>query len=163
MLLTDARGHRFPNQRTLSRAPVRIVDADIYGTLEPLNIHGPLFTSTLLEFASYFRDTPRYTRDRLGHFYTSTDITYLDKPAGGPILDRPEAQFPKKDEGTPKRAMMILHDNNPRADRILQAAGRYHPIKHGGWWHHKVANAHITASLHLSALEENGHRPVLRA
>ena len=124
MLTVDARGQRFPNQRILKPTPIRICDADIYGTLEPLNIHGPLFTSYLLAFASHFRATPRYTRNRLGDFYTSTDITHLGTAAGGPILDRPEGQFPKPEEGTPKRSMMILHENNARANRILKAAER---------------------------------------
>ena len=92
--LLDARGQRFPNQQVLKPTPIRICDADIYGTLEPLNIHGPLFTSYLVAFASHFRATPRYTRNRLGDFYTSTDITHLGTAAAGPILDRPEGQFP---------------------------------------------------------------------
>jgi len=47
---------------------------------------------------------------------------------------------------------MILHANGARADAILKAAGRYHSIKHGGWFEHQVANACISASLHLAAL-----------
>jgi hypothetical protein len=153
MLTTDARGHRFPSQRTLSKEPVSIVDADIYGTLEPLNIHGPLFTSYLLEFGAFYRDTARYTRDRLGWFNNSTNISFEGKPVGGPILDRPPQQFPEPPH-TPKRRQHLIHANNARADAILKAAGRYHPIKHGGWWEHQVANSCISASLHLSALHD---------
>lgn len=151
MLTLDARGHRFPNQRTFRDDHVSITDADIYGTLEPLNLHGPLFTSYLLDFASFYRDTADYTRERLGWFFNSNAIRF-DGKVGGPVLDRPAKQFPRPEEGTPKRAMMILHANNTRADGILKAAGRYHLIKHGGWFEHQVANACITASLHLAAL-----------
>jgi hypothetical protein len=150
MLTHDQKGHRFPNHRTLSKQPVSITDADIYGSLEPLNLHGPLFTSYLLEFAAFYRDTAKYTRERLGWFYDSNAIRF-DGDTGGPILDRPAQQFPKPPH-SPKRAMMILHANSARADAILKATGRYHSIKHGGWFEHQVANGCITASLHLSSL-----------
>ncbi len=48
--------------------------------------------------------------------------------------------------------MTLLHDLSPRGKAILSKADRYHPIKHGGWFEHQVANACISASLHLCAL-----------
>jgi hypothetical protein len=154
MLIADALGHRFPSQRVLSNKPVTLTDADIYGALEPLSIHGPLFTSDLLAFMSLYRDTERYNRDRLGDFYTSTRIRYAGQLVGGPIFDRPLYQFPEQPH-TPKRRQQIIHQENDRGDAILKAAGRYHPIKHGGWWDHQVVTGHVTAGIHLGALFDN--------
>ena len=62
----DKLDRAFPNQLVLIDDAFAITDTDLYGTLEPINLHGPLFTSYLLDFAAFYRDTPRYTKDRLG-------------------------------------------------------------------------------------------------
>ncbi len=144
----DSRGQAFPNHLVLIDESFTITDTDIYATFEPGNIHGPLYTSYYKEFASFFRSTANYTKDRLGWLARSRNIRY-HSDIGGPVLYRPAKQFPK---GQPLRNMMLLHGLTPRGELILTKAGRYHPIKHGGWFEHQVANSCISASLHLSIL-----------
>jgi hypothetical protein len=146
----DKLDRAFPNQLVLIDDAFTITDTDVYGTFEPINLHGPLFTSYLLDFAAFYRDTPRYTKDRLGWLARSTNIRYESEIAG-PVILRPKQQFPGPFE-RPSRNMMLLHALSPRGAVVLKKAGRYHPIKHGGWFEHQVANGCISASLHLAAL-----------
>lgn len=153
MLTHDKKGTRFPTARVLNDEPTEVNEADLFGLLETLNIHGPLFTSQLLAFDAFFRKNPKVACNRLSRFYTSNAITYLGEPTGGPILDRAAPhQFKKPDERTSIKRLMMVHSLNAKGKRVLQEAGRYHPIAHGGWLHHQIACAHITSSLHLSAI-----------
>lgn len=146
----DKLNRAFPNQLVPIDDSFTLTDADIFGTLEPLNLHGPLYTSMLTKFASYYRKTPRYCKDRLGYLARSKNIRYRTE-VGGPVLFRPKQQFPGPFE-RPSRNMMLTHDLTPRGIDILRKAGRYHAIKHGGWYEHQIATAHLTASIHLAAL-----------
>lgn len=145
----DALGRAFPNQLVLTDDSYTLGDPDIYSVLEPLNLHGPLYTAYLEAFQSFFRNTPRFSRERPSNLSRSKRIRY-EGEIGGPVLFRPAQQFPEHEK--PVRTMSLRYDLTPRGKAILVRAGRKHAINHGGWFEHQTANACISASLHLSAL-----------
>ena len=90
----DSRGQVFPNHLVLNERGCVLTDTDIWATLEPANLHGPLYTSYFKEFASFYRAKESYTKDRIGYLTRSTNIAYKGE-RGGPVLLRPPQQFPK--------------------------------------------------------------------
>lgn len=154
MLKTHDRLDRaFPNNLVLIDDAFTVTDADVWGTFEPLNIHGSLYTSYLEAFMVFYKDNALYARKRLSWLARSRNIRYQGA-VGGPVLYRPSDQFPEERERI-SRNMMLRHNLTERGIQILKDAGRYHPIKHGGWRKHQVANGCITASLHLAMLHDN--------
>jgi|SRR5579863_4555950 len=149
----DSLDRTFPNQLVLIDDPYTVTDTDIWGTAEPLNIHGELYSSYLEPFGAFYRNTPDYTRKRVSWLSRSRNIRYQGK-VGGPVYFRPRDQFPKEKERI-SRNMTLRYDLTERGVQILKRTGRYHPIKHGGWKDHQIATGCITASLHLAMLHDN--------
>ena len=149
----DSLGRALPSHNILTDNSVTILDADVYGVMEPLNIHGPLYTQYLVEFQYFYRDNLRNRRERLSTLARSKNIRY-EGGVGGPVLERPKRQFPKEFDRPYLRRMMLRYDLTERGKEILRHADRYHPVPHGGWWEHQTANACISASLHLAALHQ---------
>jgi hypothetical protein len=147
----DIKGKRFPNQRVSTGAHHRIEDADVFGILEPIHLHGPLPTPFIVEFAKLYRKSERNIMDRLGWFFCEDNITHKGRTVG-PVIDRPSQQFPKPPV-IPDRKQTIIHALNDRGVAILKEEGRYKDIKHGGWFDHQVAKAMATASFHLYSLK----------
>ena len=52
----DTLARALPSHNILTDDSVSVTDADVYGVMEPLNIHGPLYTQYLVEF-QYFSAT----------------------------------------------------------------------------------------------------------
>lgn len=156
MLTHDAKGRRFAIARVICHDPVNITEADLFG-LEFLNLHGPLFTCDLLAAMARHRKREKYNRDRLRLMNNSDNIWY-DGRRYGPVIDRPEDQLDRKKNSEerypPKQGQMMVHDINGQGKGILRRAGRYHRIRHGGWWDHNFGNARISAGLHLGAMED---------
>lgn len=147
----DINGKRFPNQRVPDFTHRVINDADVYGIFEPILLHGPLPTPLIVPFAQLYRKNATNIQLRLGHFFTGMNLTYRGRQIAGPVIDRPPRQFPPL-PGVPDRKQTIIHALNDRSIAILNEAGRYRAIKHGGWFEHQVAKAMATASFHLYAL-----------
>lgn len=142
---TDSKGRRHPHVRVPSTKRQLVTADDIDGIFEPSNLHGKLYTSYLYQFDGRSQDQ---IRRRLGTFFTNENIEWRGRQIG-PLLDRHK---PEPNEWLSHRRAQ-WHQNTPHADRVLKDAGRYHAIPHSGWEEHQVANACITASLHLCARE----------
>ncbi len=153
MTTHDALDRAFPNANVLLDESLTINEADLYGIMEPLAIHGPLYTSYLVQFQYFYRDHLRRRRERPSDLARFKHIRYAGE-TGGPVLERPKRQFPKEFDRPYLRRMMLRYGLTERGKAILRQAGRDHPISHGGWWEHQTANACITASLHLAALHQ---------
>ncbi len=145
----DSLDRALPNHIIPVDHPITITDTDVWGTLEPLSIHGPLFTCDLEAFASFYKDNGLAARKRISWLSRSTNIRYHGE-IGRPVLTRPRSQFPEDPRRTSR--MMLAYDLSDRGVAILKDAGRYHDIAHGGWWKHQMANSHISAGIHIGAL-----------
>src|SRR5665213_2786922 len=148
----DSLDRALPNQPDSLTDPYTVTNADIYSGMEPLNIHGSLYTSYLEAFGEFYRDMGDYSRKRLSWLSRSANIRYLGE-VSGPVYYRPLDQFPVEHERITRR-MMLRYDLTPRGIRILKDTGRYHDLVHGGWLKHQVVNTHISASIHLGALHD---------
>jgi hypothetical protein len=157
MLTHDKRGYRFPIAREINHGPGEIGDAELFA-YEHINIFGPSFTCDVLAGMHPIRKTEKYNRDRLNLSYNSDNLWY-DGHRYGPVLDRPEEQLDKKrgseERHPPKQGQMMVHDINGQTRAVLRRAGRYHRIRHGGWWEHKLGNSRIGWGLFLGAREDN--------
>lgn len=154
MLTHDKRGYRYAISREICHDAVEITEAELFA-LGFLNLNGPAFTCDLMAAMALHRKTEKYNRDRLRLLFISDNIWYAGRRYG-PVLDRPLEQLDKKkgsDEyHPPKQGQMMVHDLNGQGKAILKRAGRYHRIRHGGWWEHKVANSRLSSGLLLGAL-----------
>jgi hypothetical protein len=156
MLTHDKRGYRYAIARDICHDPVHVTDADLAAP-EGLNLCGPLLTCDLLGLMALYRKREKYNRDRLRLMFNSDNIWH-DGKRYDPILDRPPEQLDKKkgsDEyHPPEQGQMMVHDINAAGKRLLRRAGRYHRIRHGGWWDHKFGNARISAGLMIGAAND---------
>ena len=145
MRTTDILGHRLPNHRVPSDKRIVVVEDDFNGIFEPCNLHGKLYSSYLDAFDPRRSESLKRTRRAL--FFNNDNIYWRGRCLGGPLLTR---QKPGPNEWIGRNKTQA-HENTPLADRLLKSVDRYRHIPHSGWNRHQLANAGVTASLHLGA------------
>ena len=148
MLAThDTLGRRKPDSHLPIDTPYRVEEDDLDTMLEPSGVHGVMFTSYYERFGLLKKHDGLGIRKRVSGFASSTNIRW-NGVVGGPLLIRPLHE-------RPSRNMTRYYELSPRGIAILKETKRWHQIPHGGWWKHQIANACVTASLHLGVAEGN--------
>jgi hypothetical protein len=147
MLAThDTLGRRKPDAYLFTDTPYRVEEDDFDTMLEPSSVHGLMFTSYFERFGLLKKNDGLGIRKRVGGFATSTNIRW-NGVVGGPLLIRPRHE-------RPSRNMTRYYELSPRGIAIVKATNKWRQIPHGGWWKHQIANACVTASLHIGVAED---------